>query len=58
MPVEKWVEVKQYLKVIRRSYWDDPKIQQLIDDLEPLLVDLAKEIDYLKKERDAHEVRG
>ena len=56
--MEKWVEVKQYLKVIRRSYWDDPKIQQLIDDLEPLLVDLAKEIDYLKKERDAHEVRG
>ena len=52
MGMKKWVEVKQYLKVIRRGYWDDPKIQQLIDDLEPLLVDLAKEIDYLKKERD------
>jgi len=47
--VKKWIEVKQYLKVIRRDYKHNEDIQKLIDDLEVVLVDLAKEIDYLKR---------
>ena len=50
--MKKWIEVKQYFKVIRKDYRHNEDIQNLIDDLEVVFVDLAKEIDYLRKERD------
>lgn len=45
--MKKRVEIKQYLRVIKRDYADDETISKLIDDLEIALVELAKEIDYL-----------
>jgi len=54
--MKKWIEIKQYLKVIKREYADDETISKLIDDLSHALVELAKEIDYLNDR--LKEIRG
>lgn len=45
--MKKWIEVKQYFKVIRKDYRNNEDILKLLDDLENVFVELAKEIDYL-----------
>ena len=56
--MRKWIEIKQYMKVIRRDYRNDKEILDLIDDLEVIFVDLAKEIEYLKKRCNKNEGRN